>query len=37
MELGVLIGGGEKVGVMLVCGKHFQTQKGGWMLQMVQK
>ena len=34
-----LIGGGERVGVMLVCGTHFQisAKKGGWVLQMVQK
>ena len=33
----MLIGGGERVGVMLVCGKHFQisAKKGGWVLQMV--
>ena len=36
---GVLIGGGEMVGVMLVCGKNVQisAKKGGWVLQMVPK
>ena len=36
---GVLIGGGERVGAMLVYGKTFQisAKKGGWVLQMVQK
>ena len=37
--IGVLNGGGKRVGVMLVCGKSFQisAKKGGWVLQMVQK
>ena len=35
----MLIGGGERVGVMLVCGNNFQisAKKGGWVLQMVKK
>ena len=37
--VGVLNGGGKRVGVMLVCGKSFliSAKKGGWVLQMVQK